>query len=90
MHYMIIEDFHDGDAVPVYRRLRDTGRAMPHGLNYVSSWVTPDLARCYQVVECEDRTVLDGWMSSWSDLVRFEVVPVIASSEAAESIAPRL
>lgn len=90
MLYMIIEDFRDGDSVPVYRRFRDSGRQAPEGLTYVASWVTSDLGRCYQVMECDDRTLLDEWMSRWADLVHFEVIPVITSAEAAVAIAPRL
>jgi hypothetical protein len=35
--YMVIENFGNGDAVPVYRRFRDRGRLAPAGLSYVSS-----------------------------------------------------
>lgn len=87
---MIIEEFRDGDPVPVYRRLRESGRQLPAGLTYVGSWVTEDLTRCYQVMECEDCRVLDEWMSLWEDLVQFELVPVVESSEAASRIANRL
>ena len=45
MLYMIIEDFHNCDPVPVYRRLRDKGRQMPDGLTYRGSWATTDLKR---------------------------------------------
>ncbi len=90
MFYLIIEDFRDGDAVPVYRRFRDSGRMASRALTYVASWVTPDLTRCYQVMECDDRALLDEWMSRWVDLVRFEVIPVITSAEATAAIAPRL
>ena len=83
MHYLIIERFNDGDAQPVYRRFREKGRLAPDGLEYVSSWVTPDLAMCYQVMKCEDRSLLDQWMANWDDLVDFEVIPVITSAEAA-------
>jgi hypothetical protein len=34
--------------------------------------------------------LLDDWMANWSDLIDFEVHPVITSKEAAEKIAPRL
>ena len=90
MLYMIIEHFRDGDAVPVYRRFRDKGRLAPAGLNYVASWVTSDLTRCYQVMECADRAMLDAWMGGWTDLVRFEVIPVVTSAEAASNVAGRL
>jgi len=90
MLYMVIEHFRDGDAVPVYRRFRDEGRLVPEGLTYVASWVTGDLTRCFQVMDCADRALLDAWMARWSDLVRFEVIPVVTSQEAAATIAPRL
>lgn len=82
MLYMIIEQFRSG-ASPVYERFRERGRLAPAGLSYINSWVTPDLASCYQVMSCDDRSLLDEWMSAWSDLVDFEVYPVITSAEAA-------
>ena len=90
MQYMIIENFRGGDPVPVYRRFRDRGRLAPEGLRYVSSWVTQDLTRCYQVMECEDRALLDRWMANWRDVTDFEVISVMTSAEAAASVAPRL
>lgn len=90
MLYLIIESFKNQDAVPVYRRFRDRGRLTPDGLRYVSSWVTTDLATCYQLMECEDRLLLEQWMTRWRDLVDFEVLPVITSSQAVERITPRL
>ena len=90
MFYMIIERFKNRDPVPVYRRFRDKGRMAPEGLAYVSSWVTEDMDRCYQVMECDDRRILDEWMTRWSDVTDFEVIPVVTSAQAVERIAPRL
>ncbi|HET6150095.1 MAG TPA: DUF3303 family protein [Polyangia bacterium] len=89
MLYMIIEDF-KGDPVSVYRRFRDQGRKMPDGLHYLGSWVTADLQRCYQVMECADPGLLQQWLDLWTDLVHFQVVPVVTSAQAAATIAPRL
>jgi len=88
--YMVVEHFKNKDAVAVYRRFRDSGRMAPEGLRYVSSWVDDRLERCYQLMETHDRTLLDQWMANWSDLVDFEVHPVMTSNEAAAKIAPRL
>lgn len=90
MLFMIIEHFRDGNALPVYRRFRDRGRLAPAGLTYVSSWVTDDLRRCYQVMECDDRALVDEWIANWSDIVDFEVLPVITSAQAASTVAPLL
>jgi hypothetical protein len=83
---MIIERFRNGDPVPVYRRFRERGRLAPEGVNYVNSWVTPDLTTCYQVMETDDRALLDQWLANWADLVDFEVLPVISSPAAASRV----
>ncbi len=87
MLFMVVEHFKNGDAAPVYRRFREQGRLAPPGLNYIGSWVTQDLTSCYQVMECEDRALLDTWMSRWADLVDFEVTPVLTSADAASLVA---
>jgi len=90
MLFMIVEHFRNGDPIPVYRRFRDRGRLAPEGLHYISSWVDEKLERCFQVMETVDRELLDRWISNWSDLVEFEVHPVMSSKEASERIAPLL
>ena len=90
MLYVVIERFRDGNAIPVYRRFRDRGRLASENLKYVASWVTTDLKRCYQIMECDDRALLDEWMAQWSDLVDFEVEQVMTSAEAVAKITPSL
>ena len=90
MHYLVIETFRNADPVPVYRRFRDQGRLAPDGLTYLGSWVTDDLTRCYQVMECADRALLTRWMEQWQDLVDFEVLPVVTSAEAQARVAPMI
>ena len=53
-------------------------------MTYVASWVDERLERCYQVMATEDRELIDRWIENWSDLVDFDVVPVMTSSQAAE------
>jgi len=89
MLYLVIEKFKNGDASLVYSRYRQKGRLAPDGLKYISSWVTTDIARCYQIMECEDPRLLDQWIAEWSDLVDFEIIPVITSAEAAMLVSPQ-
>jgi hypothetical protein len=90
MHFLVIEHFRNGDPVPVYQRFRAQGRLMPEGLAYISSWITEDLTRCYQVMETADRSLLDEWIGRWSDLMAFEVMPVLTSAQVQEQLRPRL
>jgi hypothetical protein len=87
---MIVENFKNRDPVPVYRRFRDHGRLAPEGLVYISSWVDEKLERCFQLMEATERELLDEWMTNWSDLVDFEVYPVISSADAAQRAETRM
>lgn len=86
MLFLVIEHFRGGDPRPVYARFHARGRLAPDGLEYVGSWVTADLAHCYQVMACEERLLLDEWMAQWADLVEFEIIPVVSSAEAAARV----
>jgi hypothetical protein len=88
--YMIVENFRNGDPVPVYRRFRECGRLAPESVNYISSWVDEKLERCFQLMETDHRILLDEWMENWSDLVEFEVYPVMPSAEAVERVMQRI
>ncbi|MGH6930079.1 MAG: DUF3303 domain-containing protein, partial [Dongiaceae bacterium] len=63
---------------------------MPEGLGYVSSWVSADLTRCFQLMESDDVALLQRWVAEWSDLVEFEIVPVTASKSTSEALAGQL
>ena len=79
---MIVEEFVQG-ARPVYERAAERGRMLPPGLEYVDSWIDASLERCFQLMETNDPALIDAWIAEWSDLVRFEIVPLVGSEEAA-------
>ena len=89
MLFMVIETF-GRDAKGVYRRFRDKGRMMPDGVSFVGSWVTADLQRCFQLMECDDVALLQRWVAEWSDIAGFEIVPVVAGKETAAALASQL
>ena len=90
MLYMVIEQFKNQDAVPVYRRFRDQGRMALEGLEYVSSWVDMKLERCFQIMETSDPKLMFEWIANWSDIVEFEVVPVLSSADAVRTMRSKL
>jgi hypothetical protein len=79
MLYMVVEHFKDVPAV--YRRLREKGRMMPEGLEYVSSWIDSDLKVCWQLMRTEDESLFRTWTENWKDLMDFEVILVRTSAE---------
>lgn len=82
MLYMVVERFKDAPAI--YRRLREKGRLMPEGLEYVSSWIDADLKTCWQLMRTEDESLFKVWTENWEDLMEFDIIPVRTSSEVRE------
>jgi hypothetical protein len=89
MLYMVVENFKEGAKEEIYRRMKEKGRMIPSGLEYVSSWVDSDFKICFQLMQTEDRSLFDLWIAEWQDLVDFEVIPVRTSAEASAEIASR-
>jgi hypothetical protein len=81
--FMVIETFRNQDGKAVYERLRDKGRQIPDGLKFVSSWVSADLSRCFQLMEADDATQFQRWIAEWHDLMEFQVIPVTESKKTA-------
>ena len=88
MLFMIIERFKGRDPVPIYKRLRESGRSMPDGLRYIDSWIEDSTReRCFQLMEADDEALLHEWAARWEDLVDFEFIRVITSADAAATAA---
>jgi hypothetical protein len=88
---MVIERFRDNDMIPVYQHLRDQGRVLPEGLEYVDSWIEPSFARCFQLMRCDDPRLLQEWVLQWRGLgVTMEFVPVVPSKQTRDVVAPYL
>jgi hypothetical protein len=77
--------------IPVYQRLRDSGRSLPDGLEYIESWVEPSFGRCFQLMRCDDARLFQEWILQWRGCgVTFEIVPVVSSKETTEIVTPHL
>ena len=86
VQFMVIESFRGQDGKAVYRRFREKGRMTPDGLTFVGSWISADLGRCFQLMECDNVALLQKWVSEWSDLIGFEIVPVLSGKETAAAL----
>lgn len=84
MLIMVIERFKDTAAIRA--RMLEQGRMMPEGVRYVDSWieeagVSAPGPRCFQLMEAESPAALQPWIDRWSDLMEFELRPVLQSKD---------
>jgi hypothetical protein len=85
MLFMVIERYKNRDAKAVYLRAKEQGRNLPEGLTYLGSWVEDNFDRCFQLMECEDPRLFQQWTVHWEDLVTFEIVHVVSSTDARDA-----
>ena len=81
MLFMVIERFWNRDPAPVGTRFQEKGRLMPEGVEFVDSWIDADEMKCFQIMKAPDKSHLDEWIANWSDIVDFEVIPVMTSAQ---------
>ena len=86
MLFMVIERFRNRDPKPIYRRLREQGRQMPVGLEFIDSWVEPGFERCFQLMETDDALLLQKWVAFWGDLMEFEILAVVHSKNTRQVV----
>ena len=61
----------------VHARFRETGGPPPEGVTMVGRWHRADGNGGFFVAETEDAAALARWLQEWTDLVSFEVSPVL-------------
>lgn len=81
MLFMVIEHFKNGDPKPIGERFERAGRMMPDGLIYHASWIDTNGTRCFQLMETARPELLSEWTAHWTDLMDFEIVPVLTSAD---------
>ncbi len=79
MLFMVLELFKDSRLVG--ERFKREGRMLPEDVNYQTSWMEVNGARCYQIMEAPSLESLMVWVHRWDDLVDIEVIPVLTSQE---------
>ena len=86
MLFLVIEHFKNSDPKRVRDRFVQAGRMMPEGVHYHGSWIDPATARCFQIMEAQNASLLQVWTANWEDIVEFEIIPVLSSQEYWEKL----
>ena len=55
----------------------------PEGLQYTDGWDKANPDHYFQLMESAEPHLSQQWLAEWQDLAEFEVIPVVASTEAA-------
>jgi hypothetical protein len=66
------------------KRFLDTGALPPDGATMHGRWITLGHNKGFMLVESDDPGSILGWLSQWTDLINFEVHPVLEDAQVAK------
>jgi hypothetical protein len=75
--------FHVSYSIEVERRdgaearFKETGAMPPDGVSLFGRWHDTGGRRGFMIVEASDMTLVAKYLRDWTDLITFEIVPVI-------------
>jgi hypothetical protein len=68
------------------KRFKETGALPPPGLTMVGRWHAAEGLRGFVVAETSDAVAITKWLQEWTDLLSFEVTPVVNDEQLAQVI----
>jgi len=63
-------------------RFLDTGAPPPEGVTMHGRWFTASHNKGFILAESDDATALYRWVSAWTDVIDFEIDPIVTDEEA--------
>jgi len=84
MKYMVTFELTTAGYKERVQRFLETGASPPDGATVLGRWYTLGHNRCFMLVEANDPEAIFRYVSMWTDLINFEVHPVLEDAQIAK------
>lgn len=74
-------DYSPDDRDRVHQRFKETGGLPPAGVTMLGRWHSVEGNRGFLIAESEDASAVTSWLHGWTDLLSFEVTPVLTDEQ---------
>ncbi len=86
MKFHVTYDYAPDDREVVLARFKETGAPPPDGVKMVGRWHSAEGNRGFLLAEADDVKAMAAWTYEWSDLLSFEIAPVLDDDEFSDVI----
>ncbi len=86
MIYHVAFDYLPDNRENVHDRFKQTGGPPPEGVEMVGRWHSAEGNRGWLICESDGADGIARWLQEWSDLISFEVTPVLTDDQFMEVI----
>jgi hypothetical protein len=87
MHLMVIWTIKPENSKAAIQRFTETGAPPPEGVSMLSRWHDVSGGRGFSIAEADDAAAVSKWCHQWSDLLSFEIIPVLDDQQLAGVLA---
>ena len=77
MLFHITYEFGPGERDDAQSRFKNTGGLPPDGVEMLGRWHAAGGLHGFIIAECSDAEAIGHWVQAWTDLLAFDVTPVI-------------
>ena len=81
MLFMSVYTFEPGQRNEVIRRRLEKGTVAPEGVKIIGEWFYLGGHKGFRLIETNDPKAMMGMAIAWTDLIKFEMVPVMEIEE---------
>lgn len=68
------------------QRFKETGALPPEGVTMLGRWHSAAGCKGFMIAESSEAVAISKWTQGWTDLLSFEVTPVLTDEEVGEVI----
>ena len=86
MLFHITYEFSPQERDQAQKRFKETGAPPPEGVTMQGRWHSAAGRKGFMIAETADALALGKWTQSWTDLLSFEITPVLTEEEVGQVI----
>lgn len=86
MLFHITYEFSPQEREQAQKRFKETGALPPEGVTMQGRWHSAAGRKGFMIAETADAVALGKWTQSWTDLLSFEITPVLTEEEVGQVI----
>lgn len=86
MRFMVTWTFKPEHAQDTIKRFKETGAPSPDGVKLLSRWHDVAGRRGFALTETDDPIAAARMCRQWSDLLSFDVIPVLDDNELGQAL----
>lgn len=86
MLFMAIVTWKPEHKIEMVKRSQEKGSMRPEGIKFINEWVDVSGGKSFSLFEANNSNDILSWVTVWTDIMEFEITPVMELDEVMQAI----